>query len=118
MAVRGDIGQAYDDVRLDLAEAAADLLADSCRLIVGETEYENVPCELSGNPGNVDGAPYRIKFAWGSPAVIGAAVVIDAIPGRPQLTLQLVGPVDSSKTLWQVWQATSSPYFGRVNVGL
>jgi len=116
--MRGDLGQAYDEIRADLALEAADLLTDSCRLIVGEDEYQDTPCELSGNPGNMDGAPYRISLPWGSQAVIGAAVVIDAIPGRPQLTLQLVGPMDSSTALWQDWSATSGPAFGRVDVGL
>jgi hypothetical protein len=118
--MRGDIGQAYDEIRADLALEAADLLTDSCRVIVilGVEEYPDIPCELSGNPGNMDGAPYRISFPWGSPAVIGAGVVVDAIPGRPQLTLQLVGPMDSSTALWQDWSATSGPAFGRVDVGL
>ena len=116
--MRGDLGQVYDEVRIDLAEDAVDLLTDSCRLIVGEDEYPDTPCELSGDFGSIDGAPYRIKFAWGSPAVIGAAVVIDAIPGRPQLTLQIVGPADSSTAIWQEWRATSGPAFGRVDVGL
>lgn len=116
--MRSEVGQAFDEARLAVAEIAADILTDTCRLIVGEQEYRNVPCQFSGGSGNLDAAPYRIKFAWGGPAVIGADVVIDAIPGRPQLTLQLVGPLDSSTWLWQKWQATAGPGSGRVNVGL
>lgn len=116
--MRSEVGQAFDEVRAAVAEASASILADSCRLIVGADEYENTPCELVSNAGEVDGAPYRIKLAWGSPAVTGASVVIDAVDGRPQLTLQLIGPVDSSTGIWQEWQATSGPAFGRVDVGL
>lgn len=117
--MRGDVGQAYDEVRAEIAAGiAADVLADTCRLIVGEKEYKRVPCELSGGSGNVDGASYRIKFGWGSPAVVGAAAVIDAITGRTQLTLQLIEPADSSTGIWQEWRATSGPAFGRVDVGL
>lgn len=114
----GAAGEAYMDARDALAGDAADILADTCRLIVGEDEYEDVPCQFSGGSGNVDGAPYRIKFAWGSPAVIGAAVVVDAIDGRPELTLQIVEPVDSSTAIWQEWKATSGPAHGRHDVGL
>lgn len=116
--MRGEVGQAYDETRVAVAEIAADILPDTCRLIVGEKEYKGVPCKLSGGSGNVDGAPYRIEFAWDSPAVVGATAVIDAITGRPQLTLQLVGPADSSTSIWQEWRATSGPAFGRVDVGL
>jgi hypothetical protein len=112
------VGRVYERARNKLATKAAKILIDKCRLIVGEDEYQDTPCELSGNPGNMDGVPYRISLPWGSPAVIGAAVVVDAIPGRPQLTLQLVGPMDSSTALWQDWSATSGPAFGRVDVGL
>lgn len=103
---------------MEIASEAADILPDTCRLIVGEDEYEDTPCQFGGNPGDVEGAPYWIRFAWGSPAVIGAAAVIDAIEGRPQLTLQLVAPMDSSTGIWQEWGATSGPAFGRVDVGL
>lgn len=116
--MRGDVGQAYDEARDAVAEIAADVLPDKCRLIVGEKEYKNVPCKLSGGSGNVDGAPYQIKFAWNSPAVVGATAIIDAISGRPQLTLQLVEPMDSSTAIWQEWRATSGPAYGRVDVGL
>lgn len=114
----GDIGDAYVDIRADLAEEAADILPDTCRLIVEGDEYEDVPCRFGGGSGNVDGAAYKIEFAWGSPAVVGATAIVDAIEGRPQLTLQLVAPVDSSTGLWQEWKATSGPAFGRVDVGL
>ena|ERR1051325_3800542 len=116
--MRSEVGQAYDEARLAVAEVAAEILADTCRLIVGEMEYRNTPCKLSGGSGNVDGAPYRIRFAWGSPAVVGAAAVVDEIPGRPQLTLQLVEPIDSSTGIWQEWRCTSGPAFGRAGVGL
>ena len=113
------VGAAYSRVRTKLAAKAEKILPDTCRLIVGgEVEREGLPCKFRGTPGNVDGAPYRIKFAWGSPAVVGAAAIVDAIEGRPQLTLQLVAPADSSTGLWQEWQATSGPAFGRVDVGL
>jgi len=115
---RSAVGEAYDEVRSALADAAADLLTDRCRLIVGEAQYADVPCEVSGGSGNMDGSPYRIEFAWGSPAVIGAGVVVDAIPGRPALTLQLKAPVDESDSVWQEFQATGGPGFGRVDVGL
>jgi hypothetical protein len=116
--MRSEVGQAYDEVRVALAEVAADIMPDKCRLIVGEKEYRDTPCKLIGGSGNMDGASYRIRFGWGSPAVIGAAAVVDAIPGRQQLTLQLVEPADSTTGIWQEWQATSGPAFGRVNVGL
>lgn len=116
--MRGEVGQAYDEARVAVAEVAADILPDTCRLIVGAEEHESVPCKLSGGAGNVDGAPYRMRFAWGSPAVVGAAVVVDAIEGRPELTLQIVAPTDSSTAIWQEWQATSGPAFGRHDVGL
>lgn len=116
--MRGEVGLAFDEVRTELASEDAAILTDTCRLIVGEEEYEDVPCEFAGGSGNIDGAPYRIKFAWDSPAVIGAAVVLDAIEGRPELTLQIVEPVDSSTALWQEWKATSGPAYGRVDVGL
>jgi|SRR6185503_4847391 len=116
--MRSEVGQAYDEVRTAVAEIATDILADNCRLIVGETQYRNVPCQFGGGSGNMDGAPYRIKFAWGSPAVIGATAIVDAIPGRSHLTLQLVEPIDSSTGIWQEWRATSGPAFGRVDVGL
>jgi hypothetical protein len=118
MATRSHAGQAYDKSRAMAASAGVKNLPDTCRLIVGEDEYENTPCRLSGGSGDIDGAPYRIEFAWGSPAVIGATAIVDAIPGRPQLTMQLVGPVDSSTAIWQEWKATSGPAFGRVDVGL
>lgn len=116
--MRNDIGQAYDDIRVDVAEIAADILTDTCRLIVGEEEYEDVPCHFSGGSKHLDGAPYRIRFAWGSPAVIGASAVVDAIEGRTQLTLQIVGPADSSTSIWQEWEAIGGPGSGRVDVGL
>lgn len=112
------VANAYARVRVKLASKAERILPDTCRLIVGQVEYRNLPCRLSGNGGNVDGAPYRIQLAWGSQAVIGAAVVIEAITGRPELTLQLVAPVDSSTGVWQEWQATAGPAFGRVDLGL
>jgi hypothetical protein len=116
--MRSDVGLAYDEARVAIAETAAEILTDTCRLIVGERQYQNVPCELGGGSGNVDGAPYRIRFAWGSPAVIGATAVIDAISGRSKLTMQIVAPIDSSTGIWQEWQATAGPAFGRVDVGL
>jgi hypothetical protein len=116
--MRSDIGRAYDEVRDVMADIAADILPDTCRLIVGARRYENVPCKFGGGSGDVDGAAYQIKFAWGSPAVVGATAIIDAITGRPQITLQLIEPVDSSTGLWQEWRATSGPSFGRVDVGL
>lgn len=115
-----EVGAAIAEVRLELAGEAGEILPDTCRLIVGDGddgEYENVPCKLKGTPGNIDGAPYRIRFAWGSPAVARAAVVVDEIPGRLQLTLQLVEPVDSSTGVWQEWRAVSAPLYGRANVG-
>lgn len=116
--MRSEVGLAFDEARVEVAAIAVEVLPDTCRLIVGEDEYEDTPCKLKGGSGNVDGAPYRIRFAWGSPAVRGAAVVIDEIEGRPQLTLQLVAPVDSSTGIWQEWQATAGPAFGRASVGL
>lgn len=116
--MRSEVGQAYDEARAEVAQAAADLLPDTCRLIVGAREYRNVPCKLSGGSGNPDGSPYKLRFAWGSRAVIGAGVVIDAIVGRSQLTLQLVAPLDSSTAIWQDWAATAGPAFGRASVGL
>ncbi len=112
------VGKAYSKARAKLAAKADRILIDTCRLIVGADEYENIPCQFSGGSGNVDGAPYRIKFAWDSPAVIGAAVVVDAIEGRSQLTLQLAKPLDSSSAIWQEWEGTSGPAYGRVDVGL
>ena len=113
------VAQAFSKARIKLAAKAERVLGDTCRLIliVGEEEYSDTPCELSGDSSNIDGAAYRISFAWGTPAIIGATVVIDAIPGRPQLTLQLVAPVDSSTSIWQEWRATSGPAFGRADVG-
>lgn len=111
------IGKAYAKVRTKLAAKADRILVDTCRLIVDEAQYSNVPCEFRGGSGNLDGAPYRIRFAWGSPAVIGAAAIVDAIEGRPQITLQLVGPLDSSTAIWQEWQATSGLVFGRADAG-
>lgn len=116
--MRSRVGQAYDRARTAVAERASDILTDKCRLMVGTTAYPNTPCELSGGSSNMDGSPYRIKLPWGSPAVIGSDVIMDEIPGRPKLTLQLVSPLDSSKQLWQEWQATSGPGSGRVDVGL
>ena len=113
-----DIARAIEEARREVAGVASEVLPDTCRLIVGETEYKRVPCQFKGGSGNVDGAAYRIKFAWGSPAVVGASAVIDAVNGRPQLTLQLVEPLDSSLGIWQEWRATSGPAFGRVDVGL
>jgi hypothetical protein len=115
--MRSKTAQIYDQVRAAHAAAGAHLLLDTCRLIVGEQQYQDVPCQFGGGSGDVDGASYRVKFAWGSPAVVEAKVIIDAIPGRPQLTLQLVQPADSSTGLWQEWQATSGPAFGRHDVG-
>lgn len=117
--MRSLAGKAYDRARVKVATRLANkALADKCRLIVGEDEYEDTPCEVSGGMGNVDGAAYKVRFAWGSPAAVGASAVVDAIEGRPQLTLQLVEPVDSSTAIWQDWKATSGPSFGRVDVGL
>ena len=115
--MRSGVGKAYDKARSVLTAKASKILIDKCRLIVGEDQYLDVACELRGGSGNMEGAPYKMKFAWGSPVVIGATAIVDAIPGRPQLTLQLVGPVDSSTQLWQEWQATSGPGSGRVDVG-
>lgn len=110
--------EAIDEVRNEFAAVANEVLFENCRMIVGEDEYEDIPCRLGGGHNNLDGAPYRIRFAWDSPAVVGAAVVVEEIPGRAQLTLQLVAPVDSSTGVWQEWQATAGPAFGRVDVGL
>lgn len=104
--------------RLERQRARVWHLPDTCRLIVGEVEHEGVPCRFSSNSGNVDGAPFRIALPWGGPAVVGAAAIVDEIPGRPRLTLQLVAPADSSDGVWQEWGATSGPAFGRVDVGL
>lgn len=112
------VARGYGRARAKVAAKADKILTDTCRLIVGEEEYEDEPCEFSGGSGDMDGAPYRIRFAWGRPAVIGATAIIDEIPGRPQLTLQLKEPVDSSTGLWQEWRATSGPAYGRVDVGL
>lgn len=112
------VARGYGRARAKVAAKADKILTDTCRLIVGEEQYANEPCQFSAASGNVDGAPYRIKFAWGSPAIIGAAAIIDEITGRPQLTLQLVEPIDSSTGLWQEWRATSGPAYGRVDVGL
>jgi hypothetical protein len=112
------VGTAYARARTKLALKAHKILADTCRLIVGEEEYEDVPCSLKGGSGSVDGASYRIELPWDSPAVVGADVVVDSIEGRPQLTLQLVEPVDSSTGLWQEWKATAGPAFGRADIGL
>jgi hypothetical protein len=116
--MRSDVGLAYDEARSEIAGVAAEILPDTCRLIVGADEYEDTPCKINGGSGNVDGAAYRIKFAWDSPAVVTATAIVDAITGRPQITLQLVEPVDSSTGLWQEWRATSGPAFGRHDVGL
>jgi hypothetical protein len=94
------------------------VLLDRCRLIVGEDEYQDVRCEFSGGSGNVDGAGYRIKFPWDSPAAIGATAIVEAKSGRPQLTLQLEEPAESSTDVWQEWRVTSGPAFGRVDIGL
>jgi len=110
-------GRAYDKARVKMARAAAKVLKDTCRLIVGTKEY-SLPCEVRGGAGTVEGAAYVVRLPWGSPAVTEARAVVDAIPGRPQLTLQLVAPVDSSTGLWQDWRTTSGPAFGRVDVGL
>jgi len=111
--------QAYAEERVRLSRLATEGLPDRCRLRLPSGQiFENVPCQLRGVSGNVDGAPYQIRFAWGSPAVMEAAVVVNAIEGREPLTLQLVEPMDSSTALWQEWRATSGPAFGRVNVGL
>jgi hypothetical protein len=116
--MRSKTAQIYDQVRAAHAAAGAHLLLDTCRLIVGEQQYPGVPCQFGGGSGDVDGASYQVKLAWGGPAVVGATTIVDAIPGRPQLTLQLVEPADSSTGLWQEWRATSGPAFGRVDVGL
>lgn len=116
--MRGEVGLAYDEVREELAGVAADVLPDTCRLIVGEDEYPDTPCKLRGGSSNSEGAPYRLRFAWGSPAVIGATAIIDAIEGRPQLTLEIDGPSDSSTAIWQEWEVKSGPGSGRVDVGL
>lgn len=115
-----EVGAAIVEVRTELADIAGEIFPDTCRLIVGtgeDDEHENVPCKLKSNSGNLDAAPYRIKFAWGSPAVIGATAIVDAIDGREQLTLQLLGPLDSSTGVWQEWQATGGPGHGRTDVG-
>lgn len=112
------VGKAYAKARIKIAAKANKILPDTCRLIVDESEYPNTPCKLRGGSSGEDGSPYRIRFAWGSPAVIGAAVIVDAIEGRPQLTMQLVGPLDSSTAIWQDWEAKSGPSSGRVDVGL
>ena len=112
------VAQAFNKARRKLADRAERILPDTCRLIVGEGEYPDTPCEFGGDSGSMDGAPYRISFAWGTPAVIGAAVVVDPIPGRGEITFQLVGPTDSSTAIWQEWRATSGPAFGRADVGL
>jgi hypothetical protein len=116
--MRGEVGLAYDEVRVAMADVAPEILPDTCRLIVGEDEYEDTPCKLSGGAGDVDGASYQVRLAWDSPAVVGSTVIVDAITGRSQLTLQLVEPMDSSTGIWQQWRATSGPAFGRVDVGL
>lgn len=116
--MRGSVGQAFDEARAEIAGEAGDILSDTCRLLVEGEEEEDVPCQFSGGFGNMDGAAYRIRFAWDSPAVIGATAIVDEIEGRPQITLQLVEPVDSSTAIWQEWKATSGPAFGRVDVGL
>ena len=116
--MRSEVGQAIDEVRVAVAEIAVEVLPDTCRLIVGDDEYRDTPCKFKGGSGNVDGAAYQIRLAWGSPAVVGATAIVDSIAGRPQLTLQLVGPADSSTGVWQDWQVTSGPSFGRVDVGL
>lgn len=114
----GIVADIQKSARTTVADMAADILPDTCRLIVGAEQYDDVPCKFSGGSGDVDGASYRIKFSWASPAVVGATAIVDAITGRPQLTLQLVEPLDSSTGLWQEWRATSGPAFGRVDVGL
>lgn len=116
--MRSEVGQALDEARAAVAEIAVDVMPDTCRLMVGADTHYDQPCRLKGNGGNADGAPYRIRFAWDSPAVVGATAIIDAITGRSQLTLQLVEPADSSTGVWQEWQATAGPAFGRVDVGL
>lgn len=116
--MRSLVGKAYDRARVKVGRIAPKVLADTCRLIVGNTEYKDVPCELSSAGGNIEGAPYQVRFAWGSQAVIGADVVIDEIPGRPQITLNLGMPIDSSKGIWQEFQATSGPGSGRIDVGV
>jgi hypothetical protein len=116
--MRSEVGQAIDEARVAVAQIAVDVMPDTCRLIVDADTYYDQPCRLKGGSGNLDAAPYRIRFAWDSPAVIGADVIIDAIAGRSQLTLQLVSPVDSSTGVWQEWQATAGPGSGRVDVGL
>jgi hypothetical protein len=115
--MRNEVGQAYDEIRVAVAEVAAEVMPDTCRLIVGETDHWDVPCQLRGGSGNIDGAPYRMRFAWDSPAVVGATAIVDEIDGRAQLTLQLVEPLDSSTGVWQDWQATAGPAFGRHDVG-
>jgi hypothetical protein len=112
------VGAAYQRVRVKLASKAGKILADTCRLIVDGDEYPDTPCEFKGGSDNLDAAPYRVRLPWNSPAIIGATVIIDAIPGREQLTLQLSGPADSSKDLWQEWRATGGPGSGRTDVGL
>lgn len=116
--MRSEVGQAIDEARLEVAAIAVDALPDTCLLIVDEDRYPDTPCKLRGGSNNLDGAPYRIRFAWGSPAVIGATAIIDAIEGRPQLTLEIDGPIDSSTGIWQEWKAKSGPGSGRVDVGL
>lgn len=110
--------EAIDEVRTELAAVADEVMFENCRIVVGEDEHEDIPCRLGGGRNNLDGAPYRIRFAWDSPAVVGAAVIVEEIPGRAQLTLQLVAPVDSSTGVWQEWRATAGPVFGRQDIGL
>lgn len=117
--MRNEVGLAIDEIRQAVAaEVAPDVLPDTCRLIVDGDEYPGTPCRLKSASGNIDGAPYRFRLAWGSPAVIGATAVVDAITGRDQLTIQLIEPIDSSTGVWQDWQATAGPGFGRTDVGL
>ena len=116
--MRNEVGQAIDEIRLAVAtEVAPVVLPDTCRLIVGATEYGNQQCRLKSASGSIDAAAYQLRLGWGSPAIIGAAVVVDATTGRPELTLQLVEPVDSSTGVWQDWRATSAPVYGRADVG-
>jgi hypothetical protein len=59
--MRSEVGQAFDEARAGVATIAAEVMPDTCRLIVGSEQYEDTPCELKSNGGNSDGAPYRIR---------------------------------------------------------
>jgi len=116
--MRSRVGRAYDRARVKIARKADRVLADKGRLIIDGVEHDDTPCEINGGSGDVNGATYRVKFAWDAPAAIGATLVVEAIEGRGELTLQLTEPIDSSTAIWQEWRAMSAPNYGRANVGL